>query len=105
MAVIKVSQPVDTRISTFAFLGRYTDAEAIAIDLASIDDPSATQAVREGSAMLRRMNKQIDAASFIDLTDEKTVAGVNGLIAFGLLTADRGIEILTAPIAEKERYT
>lgn len=105
MTVIKIEQPVDTRISTFAFLGRYTDAEAIAIDIASIDDPTATQADREGSAMLRRMNKQIDAASFIDLTDERTIGGVNMLVAFGLLTADRGVEILTAPIAEKERYT
>ena len=104
MAVIKIQQPVNTRVSAFAFLDRYTDAEAIVIDLASIDDPAATQTEREGAAMLRRMNKKIDAASFIDLADEQTIAGVNGLVAFGLITAERGVEILQAPITAKERY-
>jgi hypothetical protein len=100
---LPVEDAPSTRISTYAFLDRHTDEEAMVIDLASIDDPGADPAARMVSAAIRRMHSKISAASFIDLADPKTIAGNGVLVALGLLTAERGDEILNAPITEKEQ--
>ena len=102
MTVIKIKQQKTTRITNFAFLERFTDAEAVAIDLASIDDINAPQEQRENSSMLRRMNKKIDTASFIDLADPQTIAGIKSLAVIELITDDRATEILESPILQHE---
>lgn len=84
-----------TKITRLAFLNRLTDSEAVAIDLASIGET-------QEAATVRRVMSKVNAAKFIDLTDPDTVNGINYLISAGLLTAERGNEILTAPVQEKE---
>ncbi|MFC0708442.1 hypothetical protein [Azorhizophilus paspali] len=84
-----------SRVTRLALLNRFTDAEAIAIDLASI---GATVE----AATVRRYLDKIEAATFIDLAAADTRAGVQSLEAQGLLAAGRAAEILDAPVQPHE---
>ncbi len=90
------TQPSPKKITQLAFISRFTDAEAIALDLASIG--STVEA-----ASIRRYMQKVDAATFIDLEREDTITGVNQLEAVGLIGAGRANVILTAPITDLER--
>ena len=105
MAVIKVQQAQETRLTRLAFLDRFTDAEAVAIDLASIDDPSGTQQERTGQASIRRYLNKINAATFVDVARDDTIAGVNALESLGLLASGRADEILSTNINSDEAPT
>lgn len=83
-------------VTQLAFLSRFTDAEYIAFDLASIG--STVQA-----ASLRRYKSKIDSANYIDLERADTRAGVIALESAGLLAAGRALAILDAPIQASER--
>lgn len=82
-------------VSRKAFLSRFTDAEAIDIDLASMG------ATRE-AATVRRYLSKVNAAQHIDLADDETRTGVQALEAAGLLQPGRALAILDAPIEPKE---
>lgn len=84
------------KITKLAFLNRFTDEEAITIDLASIG--STVQA-----ASMRRYMSKVNAANFIDLSREDTRAGVLALESAGVLANGRAAEILDTPIAPEER--
>lgn len=88
-------QALGTRITKLAFLSRFTDAEAVALDLASI---GATVE----AASLRRYMAKVNAASFIDLSREDARLGVQALEPMGILSAGRALEILDAPIQPHE---
>ena len=88
-------QPTGRLISNKAFLSRFTDAEAIDIDLASMG------ATRE-AATVRRYLSKVNAAQRIDLADDETRTGVQALEAAGLLQPGRALVILDAPIEPKE---
>ena len=83
-------------ITKLAFLSRFTDAEAIQIDLASIG------ATVPAASMRRYLNK-VNVATFIDLDNAETRAGVEALESSGLIAAGRATEILDAPVAVSER--
>ncbi|WP_156382523.1 hypothetical protein [Acidovorax sp. Leaf160] len=83
------------QVSRKAFLSRFTDDEAVDIDLASIG------ATRE-AATVRRYLSKTNAAQHIDLADEETREGVQALEAVGLIAAGRALEILDSPIQPKE---
>jgi hypothetical protein len=87
---------VEKKITQLAFISRFTDAEAIALDLASI---GATVE----AASIRRYMQKINAATFIDLSRADTISGVNQLEAVGLIGPGRAEVILTAPITDLER--
>ena len=87
--------PTERNVSRKAFLSRFTDAEAIDIDLASI---GATQE----AATVRRYLSKVNAAQHIDLADNETRTGVQALEAAGLLQPGRALVILDAPIQPKE---
>lgn len=86
---------VNSKITQLAFLSRFTDAEAIDIDLASI---GATQ---QAAAMRRYLNK-VNAAKFIDLNRADTRAGVQAIEAAGLIGPGRALEILDNPVQPSE---
>ena len=90
------NQPSPKKITQLAFISRFTDAEAIALDLASI---GATVE----AASIRRYMQKVNAATFIDLGRADTIAGVNQLETVGLIGPGRAEVILTAPITELER--
>lgn len=89
--------PVDYgRIVTrLAFLNRFTDAEAVGIDLASVG-------VTAAAAGLRRAQNKINAAEEIQLDNPETRAGVMVLETAGLLAVGRAAEILDTAVAAGE---
>ena len=87
--------PTERNVSRKAFLSRFTDAEAIDIDMASVG------ATRE-AATVRRYLSKVNAAQHIDLADDETRTGVQALEAAGLLQPGRALVILDAPIEPKE---
>ena len=89
------AEPTVRNVSRKAFLSRFTDAEAIDIDLASMG------ATRE-AATVRRYLSKVNAAQHIDLADDETRTGVQALEAAGLLQPGRALVILDAPIEPKE---
>lgn len=74
---------VVTQITKLAFLNRLTAEERIAIRTAATQSP----AIHDYLEML-------DAAQDVDLTDPRTIGGVQALEASGLLAEGRGAEIL-----------
>ena len=86
-----------SRITQLAFLNRFTDQEAIMIDLAS-------QGMSESAALLRRFQKKADAARYIDLADAATQMGVRTLEAVGLIGAGRADQVLSLDILPNELY-
>lgn len=90
------------RITRLAFRNRFTTAEKVAIEIASMDNPSATMPQRQQAAMLRAYLADVAASTHIDLSRADTRGGVQALDAFGLLAPGRALEILDAPIDPSE---
>lgn len=82
----------DFRVTKLAFRQRFTFAERVALETAATSD-----------ANVRVMLKDQEAATFIDLSRQDTIDGVNALASAGLITAQRASEILTNPIQPLER--
>ena len=97
--------PEDRRITKLAFRNRFTKAEKAGIEFAALDDPTAPIAQRQQAAALRADLKDQEQATFIDLDDEDTRTGVLTLEAAGLIAAGRAVEILDAPVQDKEHHT
>ena len=97
--------PEDRRITKLAFRNRFTKAEKAGIEFAALDDPTAPIAQRQQAAALRADLKDQEQATFIDLDDEDTRTGVLTLEAVGLIASGRAVEILDAPVQDKERLT
>ena len=92
------------RITRLAFRNRFTQAEKVALELAALDNPSATMAQRQQAAALRAHLKDLDAATFVDLNRPETVTAVQSLEAGGLLASGRAATILdVASITDTER--
>ena len=96
---------VARRITKLAFRNRFTKAEKAGIEFAALDDPTAPIAQRQQAAALRADLKDQEQATFIDLDDEDTRTGVLTLEAAGLIAAGRAVEILDAPVQDKEHHT
>lgn len=103
-------EPVDPdenlpkRITRLAFRNRFTTAEKINIELAALDDPTASAQQRQNAALIRVYLKDIDTATYIDLDRQDTKDDVQNLETVGLLASGRATEILTAKIQPSERY-
>ena len=91
------SPPGSTRITKFAFRNRFTAGEKVAIELASLDDPTAPIEQRQISAMLRVFIKDLENAQFVQLDRPDIQQGVMQLVALGILSTDRSNQILTTP--------
>lgn len=91
---IDVAEPTDARVTRLAFRNRFTQAEKVALELAALDNPAAPMAQRQQSAALRAHLKDLDAASWVDLTRPETVAALQMLEAGGLIDEGRAAAIL-----------
>ncbi len=98
------AQAASTKITVLAFRNRFTQAEKIAIDLASIDNPTGTTQQRQLAATLRVMNADIAVATFIDLSRADTRAGVQALETYGIIGTGRASAILDTVPAAIELY-
>ncbi len=91
-----------TTITRRAFRARFSTAEKVAIEMASLDDPAAAMEARSQAAMIRAYQKDVDSAEHIDLADPATAEGVQLLEAAGLLAAGRAAEIIETPVTWDE---
>jgi hypothetical protein len=83
-------------LTPLAFISRFSDEEAIAIDLASIG------ATPQAAAM-RRYQQKMTLARAIDLLHPDTRNGVHALEKIGLLAEGRALQILDTPISPHEQ--
>jgi hypothetical protein len=84
--------PAPTTIySKFGFRSRFTLQELVAIDNA-VANPNLTD-VQKGT--LNTIGKNFEVADEVDLTHPATIVGIQYLVSVGLLTSQRGTEILT----------
>lgn len=90
------------RITKFAFRNRFTVEEKVALEIAMLDQPTSTQEHRNISAILRVFMKDLENAQFVDLTRADIQQGVMFLVTLGIVTAERGAEILNTPIEDHE---
>ena len=96
LALEAVLESPDRRITKLAFMTRFSDSEAVMIDLAS-------QGATANAAAMRRYQAKLNAASWIDLARADTRSGVQTLEAVGLIGSGRALQILDAPISGDER--
>ena len=94
-----------TKLTNFGFRGRFTQAEKTAIELASLDDPSAAMAQRAQAADIRVYLADVASATYIDPQRVDTRSGVQALEAAGLIGAGRALQILDEPIQAEEAFT
>lgn len=99
--VVKASEA--SRITRLAFRNRFTMAEKVSMEIASLDDPTAAMPLRQQAAALRANLADIAAATYIDLSRADTRAGVQALEAAGLLATGRAVEIMDTPVQPGER--
>ena len=92
----------NNRLSPLAFLRRFSDEERTRFDLSSIDDPNADEAQRKRAAMLRMFERDYSLASYVALDDPRTVAGVRGLEALGIIAKGRAKEVLEGEVKPEE---
>ena len=81
----KLPGPVYPQFTSLQFLDLFTEAEQLAV---------ATAAMQ--SAQVKLWYDRLLAAMFITLADPRTAAGLDALVAIGLLTATRRDEIIGA---------
>jgi hypothetical protein len=85
---------ISRKITQLAFMDRFTFSELITI----------TTAAKTSVAVEVLMNK-LNAATYIDLDRTDTQSAVGFMVQSQLLTQARMVEILSAPVADKEIYT
>lgn len=88
-----VAQAESVKITKLAFRNRFTFAEKVAVETAAESDP-----------VVRVLLKDQEAATFIDLSRQDTIDGVQLLVSKSLLTQVRADEILSLTIANSEQY-
>lgn len=81
-------------ITVLAFRTRFTQAEKVTLELASIDVPTATMQARQMAAMLRVMAQDLNVATYVDLNRADTITGVNALETYGIIGPGRAAQIL-----------
>lgn len=84
---------LETRITKLAFKQRLTQAERISIREAAATNP-----------LVFDFMDILDSATYIDLSRQDTIGGVNAMEVAGLLDEGRADEILTAPVQEHEVF-
>lgn len=73
-----------TQFTSLEYLGKFTEAEQLAVVSATLQN-----------AQIKLWYDKMLAASYVDITDPRTIGGLDALIQFGLLAASRKEEILT----------
>lgn len=89
--------PPVVRITRFAFRDRFSQAEKVAIEIASQDDPAADPSIRAMAAALRASQQDLLAATYVETSLAATRNGVLTLEAVGLIGQGRALEILDTP--------
>lgn len=91
------------RLSLAGWRRRFTREERIAIEIAKLDDPTASMEQRQAAAALRSYIKDQEAANYIDLDDPDVLEGLHTLATYGLIKPYRIGEIQEPDAAEGDR--
>ena len=83
-AYLESIKPVKTRFTSLEYLDRFTEQE-------QVDIVTATNS----NIQIKLFYDRLLAATFIDLEDHRTEAGIDALIAAGLLGESRKEELMT----------
>jgi hypothetical protein len=81
VTIITAQQP--TVITPLQFINRFTDAEQLAIVTATMQSP-----------VVKLWYDKLLAAQSVEFADPRVASGLDSLVAAGLLTQDRALEIL-----------
>ena len=92
MALLKIKEQPETRITQLAFKLRLTQAERIALRQAA-----------ENNAEVADFIDLINSASYVDLTDQRTIDSLQQLEQSGLLQAGRSDQIRADPVKPIEQ--
>jgi len=95
--------PQNRIITNYAFDMRFTLEERVAIEMAGMDDPTATMEQRAMAAALRVSQERAKKAQFTDLDNPVVIASVQQMEAGELLAQGRAAEILDTPVLDEER--
>lgn len=87
-----------TKITVLAFRNRFTQAEKVTMEMASIDNPSGTMQQRQLAAALRAAATDLAVATYVDVTRPDTIAGIQQLETYGIIGPGRAAQILTTDI-------
>lgn len=87
--VIIPSIPIITKV---AFISRFTPQEYVGVVGATKTDVE-----------VQAWYDLFQAANVVDLSDQRTISGIDSFVAKNLLTQARATEILTAPVQPNER--
>lgn len=82
------------RIFRAAFRDRFSDAEKQAIELAALDQPTATQVARNRQARLRAFLQDVMASELVDLDRPSIRSALVAMETAGVLSAGRALQIL-----------
>ncbi len=83
-AKVNASQnAAQTQFTPLEFLAKFTQTEQLAVVAATLQSPA-----------LKLWYDMMLAASYVDLTDQRTIDGLTALVGAGLITANRKTEIL-----------
>ena len=93
-----------SHVTRLAFRNRFTAAEKVMLEMASLDNPAGTLAQRQQAAGIRVYLADVATSSFVDISRPDTRVGVQQLEAWGLLAAGRALQILDDPILATEAY-
>lgn len=81
---VEPTPPPKTKFTPLEYLDRFTDTEEDAVIVAA-----------DQNVQIKKFYNRLLAATFVDLDDPRTTAGLNALVAAGILTEARKDEILT----------
>jgi len=84
VAYLESIKPVKTRFTSLEYLDKFTKEEEDAIIIAS-----------DSNIEIKKFYFRLLAATFIDLEDPRTEAGIDALIAAGLLDESRKEQLMT----------
>jgi hypothetical protein len=90
-------------ITIRALKQRFTQAERVAVRLASADDVSKSLEERQQAAALADWQDILNSVQFVDLDFSETIAAVELMESAGLLAEGRAAEILGAAVTDEER--
>lgn len=87
-----------SRITRRAFRDRLLPAEKVTIELASIDDPNATQQERQLSALMRVFKEDLANAEYIDLLNPNVQSALEVFEQYGIIASGRTQVIINSTI-------
>jgi hypothetical protein len=90
------------RITVYAIRQRFTIPERVGIELTSIDNPTASDDIRQFSALLRVVLMDLQSATFVDLDNTNVIQLIQMLEQRGLIGSGRASEILNGVVLPTE---